>query len=545
MHRRVVLLSVLAATFGSAMGAAATAGAAEPLCQARPFMCVDPLDSIGEYGAYTGHDEPSALFMSKRSGTGGRDLVYTLKLPKNPPKPPRQDGMGPTWDFQLRATFWLGLTMCDTESAPEFTKTCRPNSDFNARFRSLDPKSPFYLGKSPGNAFMELQFYEPGWVPQFDGFGCTATQWCANLTIDSLSSNQNTDVDNNAACDDLTLGGVEPVNWAFVTRSGRPQAPANPIATNNNPAALNPDPNQVLLMNSGDTIRVWMHDTRAGYRIDIFDLTTHRHGSMTASVANGFGHLLYEPNSTTCHEAPYAFHPMYDTATDRGTTWGAHTYNVAFSDEIGHFEYCDAVNANGGDCTDPGANDSVLDADDHACLDGSLYPGAAAIIGCVLDDGDFDGTSYLRDWPGSLPFHYGHNHGQRQRVPTPVQFTTPRSYGRPLERLAFETDLPRIERGDEPAKKPPLCDPLTGANCVNPPHGAEFYPLYTWARTERGCMFQQGGPNLPRTIETFGGTSTTEYGDLLRVDYPGPGFQPIFRINDFHRDIGRNRCIGR
>ena len=66
--------------------------------------------------------------------------------------------------------------MCDTESSPNFTKKCTPNSDANARFRSNDPNSPHYIGKAPGNAFMELQFYTPGWVPQFDGFGCSATQ---------------------------------------------------------------------------------------------------------------------------------------------------------------------------------------------------------------------------------------------------------------------------------------------------------------------------------------------------------------------------------
>ncbi len=68
---------------------------------------------------------------------------------------------------------------------------------------------------------------------------------------------------------------------------------------------------------------------------------------MTASIANGFGQILYEPDATECHVAPYAFHPMYDTAVARGTTWGAHTTNVGVSDEIGHFEYCDAINAAG------------------------------------------------------------------------------------------------------------------------------------------------------------------------------------------------------
>jgi hypothetical protein len=109
-------------------------------------------------------------------------------------------------------------------------------------------------------------------------------------------------------------------------------------------------------MSPGDVIRMHMQDSPAGLRIDLFDLTTHQHGSMTASVANGFGHILYTPKSKTCQEAPYAFHPEYSTANPRGNTWSAHTYNIAMSDEIGHFENCLAINAEG-NCTKAGGQD--------------------------------------------------------------------------------------------------------------------------------------------------------------------------------------------
>ena len=68
--------------------------------------------------------------------------------------------------------------------------------------------------KHPGSAFMELQFYGPGYVPRCEGFGCAATQYCAAMTIDSLSLNQNTVVANTNACNNFVLGGEEPVNWA-------------------------------------------------------------------------------------------------------------------------------------------------------------------------------------------------------------------------------------------------------------------------------------------------------------------------------------------
>jgi len=540
MKRIVALvLVVVSALVGPAVARADSYG--ESLCQERPFMCLDPYHSIGANGSYTGHDEPTAQFYSHRPGTGGKDLLYYIKLPKDPSMKPKQDGTGATWDFQRRATFWFSITMCDTESSPNFTKKCTPNSDANARFRSTNPKSPHYIGKSPGNAFMELQFYGPGWIPQFDGFGCTPTKWCANMTIDSLSDQDNTGVQQNADClNNHPLVGEEPVNWAYVTKSGVSQFPANPIAVGDDPnqTGLVVDPHKTLLMNPGDTLRMHMHDTPAGYRVDITDLTTGGHGSMTASIANGFGHVLFQPNATHCHVAPYAFHPMYNSAVKRGSTWGAHTTNVGASDEIGHFEYCDAVDPATFACTDPGAGDTTLDDDDQFCLDGSNYPGAQPIIGCLLDDGDFDGTSYQLTWPGT----FKNPKVDRKFHSTAFMFTPPSSNGKPLEGVAFETDLPRIERG-EPGSHQPECDRATGAHCVNPPIGAKFYPIYTLTKANGRCWLQQGGAHIPGTVNTFGGTSRTEYGHrVLFVHYADVGFQPIRLAEDFRHDLHGNPC---
>ena len=355
-------------------------------------------------GGYVGHDEPSVEFKSGQAGSGN-DMTYTVKLPKDPRKQPNATGAGgTTWNFQLRPTFWFGLTLCDTQSAPEFTHKCKPDSDAN-NLVGTNPKAPNYIGKHPGNAFMELQFYGPGYVPQFEGFGCAKTQYCAAMTIDSFDQNQNTGVANTAACNNYVLGGPEPINWAYITKSGKSQAPANPLFTGTltspNLAAVNPDLHKDLLMSPGDVVRFRMHDTRAGLRIDMADLTTGQHGSMTASVANGFGHILYTPKSKTCQEKPYAFHPEYSTGNPRGNTWSAHTYNVAMSDEIGHFENCLAINASG-ECTKPGSQDASLDADDDGCVPGtdSLL---VKINGCFAPDNDYDGQSYRQDWPGTNP----------------------------------------------------------------------------------------------------------------------------------------------
>ena len=88
--------------------------------------------------------------------------------------------------------------------------------------------------------------------------------------------------------------------------------------------------------------------------------------------------------------------------------------------------------------------------------------------------------------------------------------------------IAFETDLPRIEAADS-QDNPPFCDRTTGANCVNPPNGAQFYPFFSTA-CPRDLHLAGGAAFIPGTINNFGGSSTTEYGPLLQTVYPAAGF---------------------
>ena len=160
-------LPASAASHAVAQVKAVKAGAStidEPLCQSNKSTCAD--NGINYDGKYVGHDEPSLEFKSGIPGSGN-DMTYVMTLPKDPKTQPNASGAGgATWNFQLRPAFWFGLTMCDTESAPEFTKKCTPDSDRNNLVGS-NPNARNYIGKHPGSAFMELQFYGPGYVPQF------------------------------------------------------------------------------------------------------------------------------------------------------------------------------------------------------------------------------------------------------------------------------------------------------------------------------------------------------------------------------------------
>jgi len=511
-------------------------GPGKPFCSSYASLCTDTYDSNGYYA---GHDEPSVEFKSGVPGSGN-DMTYTIRLPSDPAQQPNASGAGgTTWNFQLRPTFWVGMTLCDNQSAPEFAKNCAPDTDANNLVGS-NPDAPNYIGRHPGTAFMELQFYGPGYVPQFEGFGCGATVYCAAMTIDSRTLDQNHGVFNTAACDNFVLGGQEPINWAYITTSGVSQAPANPLFTGTfsapNFAAVNPDLTKDLVMNPGDAIRIHLHDTAAGLRADLTDLTTGHSGSMTASLSNGFGHIMFTPHSKTCREGPYAFHPAYDTANPRGNTWSAHTYNIAFSDEIGHFENCLALDVNF-NCASPGSQDAQLDGDDSGCVPGTDST-VVHIDGCFTSDNDYDGQSYRNDWPGTNPSPAL----DAQLHPTPVIFTSPLTGGTTnYSTVAFESDMARIEASDSQANGP-FCSTATGANCVNPPNGAAFYPFFSTRHALGGCAFQEGGDFIPGTINDFGGSSVTEFTKLLFAVYPAAGFTPVLRADNFNSGDLANPC---
>jgi hypothetical protein len=503
-------------------------------CALNSSLCTEVADSEQVFGkdVYVGHDEPAVIFYGNTPGAGN-DNTYLLRLPKDPPRPPGADGSGGTFDFQLRATFWLGMAMCDNQSAPApgANAGCAPDSDANI-FDDPNPASPHYIGKHPGTAFMEMQFYPPGWVPWPAGLSCDPTRWCAALNIDSLSENLNTGAVNNTDCQNTV--GVEPVNFAFLTKNGRASTPADPA--NNDHFTV--DPANDLFMDSGDSLAVHLFDTPAGFRVDVHDVSSGQRGSMTASTGNGFAQVLFQPDATTCTTAPAAFHPTYSTSSEHTRVpWAAHTYNTAFSDEIGHFENCAAADPNTGRCVRKAAGEEPIDADDNACFNPSDST-RIQIGGCLAEaptDNDFDGVSYQRTWPGT-----GAAAVDRATKPQSELFTSPLIHGvRSFDRVAFEADLPRIEDNADSAAP---CNRTTGANCVDPPPGANFYPLYSTTNVAGACAWQQGGAAIPGTVNSFGGSSATEFGQLLQTVYPTVGNVPITRINNFRQVLPDNPC---
>jgi hypothetical protein len=510
-------------------------------CSQSAAMCAEVGNSQQVFGHYVGHDEPSMLFDSNVPGSGNH-MSYNVTLPRDP-SPSNPTAPGKSYQFELSGADWFGMAICDTQSYPEQVSTCPADSDSNI----LDPStSPDHVGQ----AYMEMQFYPPGWIPwptwavAVGASSCSATQWCAALNIDSLSLNPVTGQQNNSACENQV--GEEYVNFAFVTHNGVATGPANPVDATIG-GTFTPDPTKDLFMNSGDRLKVAFTDTPHGVEVIIHDLTTGRSGSMTASAANGFGQIKYDPNGSGCTEIPYDFHPMYSTSSPQTrVTWAAGGYNVAMDTEIGHFQYCSGAipatpfgidsTGNVTECPDSanegqGANLGPSDGDDYFC-----FPGSEALLdavsGCTYTNTGFDGVSYTPVWPD----------GNRRLHPSPFLFSSPETgadYNVQYSHPAFETDLPDIEFANG------TCDRTTGAGCSHIPTtdtgaAAEFYPFYTTSEDDQGnCMWSIGNDGIPNMISDFG--KNNEYGSLLSQNYTR-GTGVVARFNDYENILGHNPC---
>lgn len=483
-------------------------------------LCPDVVHSKRVFGdeRYVGHDEPSLVFYSDRPGSGNRTR-YRITLPRDPSAShPTQAGKG--YNFELNGALWFGMALCDTQSYPEQVSTCTPNSDSNIVDPAVSPNHP-------GTAFLELQLYPPGWVPwptwavAVGASTCSPTRWCAAMNVFSLLEDPVNGTLQNPTC--AAQVGIETFQFAFVTKNGVAQAPANPL--DSTLATFTPDPRRDLFMNSGDNLQLSIHDSTNGVQAQIDDLTTHQSGSMTASPANGFTQIQFDPTGTSCNAIPYAFHPMYSTASEQTRVpWAAHSYNVAFSDEIGHFQFCNGakvpatpfgLDAAGNPVTCPAGNTEgtpgagqPTDGDDNFC-----FPASEALLyrvqGCTDTNLGFDGVSYTPVWPdGNTKLH-----------PTPFQFTSARtgsSYDQTYSRAAFEADLPAVE---------PSCDVVSGTGCTLIPitdngDPAAFYPFFSNATVRDNCLWKFGN-SIPGNTREFG--RNAQYGSLLPLPYTAFG----------------------
>ena len=136
----------------------------------------------------------------------------------------------------------------------------------------------------------------------------------------------------------------------------------------------------------------------------------------------------------------------------------------------------------------PAPDDPTLDDDDVVCV-----PGKDAFVvhinGCFGADDDFDGPSYQNDWPGTNP----DPKVDQKLHPQPVLFTSPTTTGgHNYPVINFEADLPAIER---------LLQHGHGCGLRQPAAGLAVLPLLL--DPGRRCLLQLAGgrPVHPRDGE--------------------------------------------
>ena len=386
---------------------------------------------------------------------------------------------------------WFGLPICDARSYPQ--NACTPDSDTNSGVIS-DPNAA-------GSAFLELQFYPPKFQPFQDGISCDATHWCAALNIDSLECTFGFATCNNNC--------IEPVNFAFLQMNGVPAGPPSPQLTDTKTFLPN---GQTLMMNPGDTVSVTIQDTSQGLSTAMTDRNTGRTGFMVASAANGFMNtniadcngnpFSFHAEYSTArqqNQVPWAaleggvlmeqeighFEPC-DAVANAFPFMRSFADGQSFSDPqtfqtcVGGFEGsaqtgegpCDlttgvcpnARTEGGAPCPTSDFNSGALcEFSDALCvpagprtltINGSPVTVSWPVAGCEDNtfqngDLDFDGSSYLADWPDGSPTR-----------PTSFAYLGPFTGGQPYPQVQFETDV-----GGSEIK----CDTATGAGCTAHP----------------------------------------------------------------------------
>jgi hypothetical protein len=507
-------------------------------------------------GHYIGHDEPSVKFISSAAGSGNT-MTYLTKLPVDPVRQPTANGKVTKY-AELSVAPWFGLPLCDPHSYPQ--NPCTPDSDANTGTG---------LSTDAGSAFMELQFYAPGFAPFATNVSCSAKQWCAALTIDSVASQFNF-VNLNPACQ-------EPVNFAFMQRNGKPTGPPSPQLANVN--TRNPNA-QTLKMNPGDVLRVSITDPTAGFTTTIRDLTTGQTGFMVASSGNGF----MGTDFTNCSGIPFTFHAEYATANAANQVpWAALEGGVLMQQEIGHSEVCNSVahrfpitisgggtslsdlrlfqtcmggsegrhavgegpcNPNTGVChgattegttgpiacpTNNAASGALCEFSDGLCfpkgtrtvtINGKARKETQPVATCadnIFQNGnlDFGGTSYRNSWPNGSRNH-----------PTSFRYIGPfDAAGHLYPQIQFETDAPASEF---------LCNIFNARNCQLPPLAAKFYPYWTLNNTQHlgkvttptgACVWNFGGTIPGVTKMAFG--KDAQYGTPDLARFGGTATSPI------------------
>ena len=518
---------------------------------------------------YVGHDEPSVKFESSVPGSGNT-MTYFQQLSRDPVGTPTSDPLASPSisDYaELSPAPWFGLAICDPNSFPN--QACTPLSDSNTSNGSAT---------DAGSAFLELQFYPPGFGQWIDAPSMDQTKWTVALNIDSLECAGN----GATGCGSPNPMCPEPINFALLTKDGKPTGPPAPQTADQATFFENTD---TLTMNPGDTLKVSFSDIpdptgtqgsttdTGGLVARVNDLTTGQSGFIIASAANGF----MNSNTASCSGTPFSFHAEYSTAKQGNIVdWAALEGGVLMQDEIGHFEPCTTL-ANNDPVSIPYSDKAFTDntvketcasgfesstgTGEGPCTstggllmctgsntEGSTYGGTACSMttsNCENADGfcipagprtisDITGTSDAQwVWPVSGCEQNQFQNGDVDYDGSPYiadwpdgTSTHPTSFrylgpfdqnGNPYPSVQYETDGPGSENN---------CSSSTPSACILPPSGASFYPFWSITNSQGldGITPSASGYCAWNFGNDIAGVTTNDFGKDAQYATPGSHF---------------------
>jgi len=533
------------------------------------MRCTDPIALYGgapagkfyDNGHYVGHDEPSVKFESSVAGSGNT-MTYFMQLSHDPAATPTATLTNTVSDYaELSPAPWFGLAMCDPRSNPG--GACTPDSDTN------NPNTA-------GSAFMELQWYPPKFSPWLDGPSCDQTRWCVALNIDSLTSPINNSCVEPVNFAFLTTDGslVGPPSpqlsdlHTFTASSSAKTFYMNDGDTLEVQLLEIPDPagTQNMLTDTGG-LETRVLDLTTGQSGFMISSASNGFKSTQSSNCAGFPYSFHGEYSTAkqANITPWAaleggvlmqdevghFEPCSSLSSPQplSFTFSDGTFTDNANQEVCNGGFEGTLSTGEGPCNTTtlvctGATQEGPTYGGAPCATNSLAVGGSCefadafcipsgprtvsdltttsgnwpVSGCQQNefqngDLDFDGSTYVADWPDGNANH-----------PTSFRYLGPFDpAGNQYPNVQFETDGPGSEANCQPSAPTP-------ATCKEPPDGAMFYPFWSITNLQglsgvstapsSPCVWNFGNDIAGVTTNDFGkdvqyGTASAHYGGTL------------------------------
>jgi hypothetical protein len=548
------------------------------LVPAMKMRCVDPIGSyygkpakFYDNGHYVGHDEPTVKFISSVPGSGN-SMTYYQQLSTDPAGTPTTSPSGTTVSnyAELSPAPWFGLPICDPNSFPN--GSCTPVSDSNAPQSSTNAGSAFlelqFYPPAYGPWLDGISFDQTKWTValNIDSLACAGTDatGCASpnpncvepvnfalLTHDGVPTGPPSPQSANGATfsensDTLQMnpGDVTKVTFSDVPNTGSPSTGGLRARVDD----LTSGQSGFITSSAANGFMNTSNGTCGGTAFSFHALYS------TAAQGNQVDWAALEGGVLMENEIGH-FEPCASISSADAVSITADSFSDPAVKQVcnGPFEAQNGGSSTGeGPCVAPAPNlanctgattegstatacptfnpSNACEQGDGYCIpsgsrsvtvNGALTSWSWPVAGCQDNqfqngDLDFDGSSYVADWPDGSANH-----------PTSFRYLGPFDpTGTQYPSVQFETDAPGSEQN---------CSSTTKANCVVPPAGASFYPFWsmtnaqgiTGAPTTPGstCVWNFGNDIAGVTTDDF--SKDAQYGNDKSSTYFGTDISAV------------------